>query len=75
MVEREFRSVIEVKAITMRRNAIFTAILVGLPPSESNGISRTCREMMLYTFPAIAAPCRQFWKWPVRQWAAAGTGG
>ena len=32
----------------MRRNAIFTAILVGLPPSESNGISRTCREMMLY---------------------------
>ncbi|MGZ8488826.1 MAG: UbiD family decarboxylase [Candidatus Binatia bacterium] len=50
MVEREFRSVIEVKAITMRRNAIFTAILVGLPPSESNGISRTCREMMLYNF-------------------------
>jgi len=48
MVEREFRSVIDVKAITMRRNAIFTAILVGLPPSESNGISRTCREMMLY---------------------------
>src|SRR5918995_3118158 len=50
MVEREFRSVIEVKAITMRRDAIFTAILVGLPPSESNGISRTCREMMLYNF-------------------------
>ena len=48
MVEREFRVVIDVKAITMRRNAIFTAILVGLPPSESNGISRTCREMMLY---------------------------
>jgi 4-hydroxy-3-polyprenylbenzoate decarboxylase len=50
MVEREFRAVIDVKAITMRRNAIFTAILVGLPPSESNGISRTCREMMLYNF-------------------------
>ncbi|MEX0801824.1 MAG: UbiD family decarboxylase [Candidatus Binatia bacterium] len=48
MVEREFRSVIDIKAITMRRDAIFTAILVGLPPSESNGISRTCREMMLY---------------------------
>ena len=48
MVEREFRVVIDVKAITMRRDAIFTAILVGLPPSESNGISRTCREMMLY---------------------------
>ena len=26
MVEREFRVVIDVKAITMRRNAIFTAI-------------------------------------------------
>ena len=50
MVEREFRSVIDVRAITMRRDAIFTAILVGLPPSESNGISRTCREMMLYHF-------------------------
>jgi len=50
MVEREFRSVIDVKAITMRRSAILTAILVGLPPSESNGISRTCREMMLYNF-------------------------
>ena len=50
MVEREFRSVIDVKAITMRRSPIFTAILVGLPPSESNGISRTCREMMLYNF-------------------------
>ena len=50
MVEREFRAVIDVKAITMRRDAIFTAILVGLPPSESNGISRTCREMMLYNF-------------------------
>jgi 4-hydroxy-3-polyprenylbenzoate decarboxylase len=48
MVEREHRVVIDVKAITMRRDAIFTAILVGLPPSESNGISRTCREMMLY---------------------------
>ena len=50
MVERELRSVLDVKAITMRRDAIFTAILVGLPPSESNGISRTCREMMLYHF-------------------------
>ena len=50
MVERGLRPVIDVKAITMRRDAIFTAILVGLPPSESNGISRTCREMMLYNF-------------------------
>src|SRR6266545_1123837 len=41
---------IVIEAITHRRNAIFTAILVGLPPSESNGISRTCREMMLYNF-------------------------
>ena len=50
MAERGLRPVIDVKAITMRRSAIFTAILVGLPPSESNGISRTCREMMLYNF-------------------------
>jgi len=50
MVERGLRPVIDIKAITMRRDAIFTAILVGLPPSESNGISRTCREMMLYNF-------------------------
>jgi 3-polyprenyl-4-hydroxybenzoate decarboxylase len=32
MVERELRSVLEVKAITMRRDAIFTAILSG--PAE-----------------------------------------
>jgi 4-hydroxy-3-polyprenylbenzoate decarboxylase len=50
MTERGLRPVIDVKAITRRRAAIFTAILVGLPPSESNGISRTCREMMLYSF-------------------------
>lgn len=50
MTERGLRPVIEVKAITHRRDPIFTAILVGLPPSESNGISRTCREMMLYNF-------------------------
>ena len=50
MVERDHRQVIKVKAITHRSHALFTAILVGLPPSESNGISRTCREMMLYNF-------------------------
>ena len=50
MAERGLRPVIDVKAITHRRDPIFTAILVGLPPSESNGISRTCREMMLYSF-------------------------
>ena len=50
MAERGLRPVIDVKAITYRRDAIFTAILVGLPPSESNGISRTCRELMLYNF-------------------------
>ena len=50
MAERDYRPVIRVKAITHRRNALFTAILVGLPPSESNAISRTCREMMLYNF-------------------------
>jgi 4-hydroxy-3-polyprenylbenzoate decarboxylase len=50
MAERYYRPVIQVKAITHRRNALFPAVLVGLPPSESNGISRTCREMMLYDF-------------------------
>jgi UbiD family decarboxylase len=50
MAERDHRPVIHVKAITHRRDPIFTAILVGLPPSESNAISRTCREMMLYNF-------------------------
>jgi 4-hydroxy-3-polyprenylbenzoate decarboxylase len=50
MAERGLRPVINITAITHRRNAIFTGILVGLPPSESNGISRTCREMMLYNF-------------------------
>ncbi|MBI2231566.1 MAG: UbiD family decarboxylase [Deltaproteobacteria bacterium] len=50
MAERGLRPVIDIKAITHRRDAIFTAILVGLPPSESNGISRTCRELMLYNF-------------------------
>jgi UbiD family decarboxylase len=50
MAERGLRPVINVKAITHRRDGIFTAILVGLPPSESNGISRTCRELMLYNF-------------------------
>jgi UbiD family decarboxylase len=50
MTERGLRPVIHIKAITHRRDPIFPAILVGLPPSESNGISRTCREMMLYHF-------------------------
>ncbi len=50
MAERDYRPVVNVKAITHRHNALFTAILVGLPPSESNAISRTCREMMLYNF-------------------------
>jgi UbiD family decarboxylase len=48
MVEGALKQVLKVTAITHRRDAIFTAILVGLPPSESNGISRACREMMLY---------------------------
>src|SRR5206468_13043443 len=50
MVERHRRPVVKVTAITHRRNAMLTAILVGLPPSESNGISHASREMMLYSF-------------------------
>ena len=45
MVERHRRPVVKLTAITHRHNATLTSILVGLPPSESNGISRTCREM------------------------------
>ncbi|HEX9443841.1 MAG TPA: UbiD family decarboxylase, partial [Candidatus Binatia bacterium] len=47
MAEHALKQVVKVTAITCRRGALFPAILVGLPPSESNGISRTCREMML----------------------------
>lgn len=50
MVERHRRPVVRVTAITHRHNPMLTAILVGLPPSESNGISRSCREMILYSF-------------------------
>ena len=50
MVERHRRPVVKLTAITHRRNAMLTSILVGLPPSESNGISRSCREMILYSF-------------------------
>jgi len=50
MTEGASKQIVRVKAITHRRDALFTAILVGLPPSESNGISRTCREMMLYSY-------------------------
>ena len=42
MVERHRRPVVKPTAITHRRNAMLTSILVGLPPSESNGISRSC---------------------------------
>jgi 4-hydroxy-3-polyprenylbenzoate decarboxylase len=50
MAEGPHKQVVKVKAITCRRNPWLTSILVGLPPSESNGISRTCREMMLYSY-------------------------
>lgn len=50
MAEKHSRPLIHVKAITHRKNAMLTAILVGLPPSEANGISRTCREMMLFDY-------------------------
>ena len=50
MAEKQSRTVINVKAITHRKDALLPAILVGLPPSEANGISRTCREMMLHEY-------------------------
>jgi 4-hydroxy-3-polyprenylbenzoate decarboxylase len=48
--EKRSNPVIKVTAITHRKDAVFTPILVGLPPSESNCISRSCREMILYNF-------------------------
>ncbi|NIO09781.1 MAG: hypothetical protein GTO40_17965 [Deltaproteobacteria bacterium] len=50
MAEKYVRPVIDVKAITFRKQAILPSILVGLPPSEANAISRTCREMMLFDY-------------------------
>ena len=44
MVERHRRPVVKVTAITHRRSPMLTSIPVGLPPSESNGISRSCRD-------------------------------
>jgi 4-hydroxy-3-polyprenylbenzoate decarboxylase len=48
MAEHGRRPLIKVTAITHRHHAIFTPLLVGLFPSETNNISRTCRELMLY---------------------------
>lgn len=48
--EKRSNPVIKVTAITHRKDAIFTPILVGLPPSESNCVSRSCREMIIYNF-------------------------
>jgi 4-hydroxy-3-polyprenylbenzoate decarboxylase len=50
MVEKAYRPVINVTAITHRRRALFTSMLVGMAPNECNSILRTCREMMLYSF-------------------------
>ena len=51
MAERGLRPVIDITAITHApQRHLHGDILVGLPPSESNGISRTCRELMLYNF-------------------------
>ena len=45
-----YRLVMRVTAITHRKDAIFTAILVGLMPCESNIISGNARGMMLCHF-------------------------
>lgn len=38
----------KVTAITHRRNAIFTPIVVGMSPGDANLIGRLCNEMMMY---------------------------
>jgi len=42
--------VMKVTAICHRKNAIFTPIVVGLPPGDSNIISRFCQGMVMHEF-------------------------
>jgi len=40
--------IMKVTAVTHRRNAIFTPIVVGMSPGDANLIGRLCNEMMMY---------------------------
>ncbi len=46
--ENNTRPVMRVTAITHRRKALFTPVLVGFPPSDSNTISSSCNAGLLY---------------------------
>jgi 4-hydroxy-3-polyprenylbenzoate decarboxylase len=47
-LENNNRPVMRVTAITHRKNALFTPVLVGFPPSDSNTISSFCNAALLY---------------------------
>jgi 4-hydroxy-3-polyprenylbenzoate decarboxylase len=47
-VDHDNRPVIEVTAITHRKNAMFTPIIVGYPPSDNNIIGSFCESAQLY---------------------------
>lgn len=50
MAERRSNAIMEVTCITHRKDPIFTPILVGLAPSDSNTIGNFCHDMLLYNF-------------------------
>lgn len=42
--------VMKITAITHKKNALFTPLLVGFPPGDSNLIGRLCNGMLMYEF-------------------------
>jgi 4-hydroxy-3-polyprenylbenzoate decarboxylase len=47
-MERNVRPVLQVTAITHRKGAIFTPLMVGFPPSDTNLVWGFCNSAMLY---------------------------
>lgn len=47
-VDLNIRPIIQVTAVTHRKNAMFTPLLVGFPPSDDNLISGFCQSAQLY---------------------------
>lgn len=49
-VDLNIRPIIQVTAVTHRRNAMFTPLLVGFPPSDDNLISGFCESAQMYHY-------------------------
>jgi 4-hydroxy-3-polyprenylbenzoate decarboxylase len=47
-VEQHYSPILRVTAITHRKNALFTPVLVGFPPSDSNALTSLTRAGMVY---------------------------